>query len=99
MSILKTLGAQWSAMSTAEKVKFVLGLMVQTGSAVIGGDIAARSAAGKKPLTRACVAVAGIGLGAAIGEAANKPIEETVDLTAEFIKMRKEQKEEGTKNA
>lgn len=103
MSFLRAIRDQWTAMSLADKIKFVLECLAQAGGAAIAGDIAGKAAEDKKPLTRVCITVAGAGLGMAAGTVATNALHEAVDNTVELIEMRKEaaanKAKEGAKDA
>lgn len=95
MSIFKSLKATWSSMTTVEKVGTVLNYMAIIGGACIGSDIAydhinrCSTKVGK-----ACVFVAGVGIGGYIGDQAGQKVEETVKAIAELNEMRKQAKAE-----
>ena len=100
MSIFSRIKASWQAKSTAEKIKYVLGVMAELGCGMIASDIASRSSIGRSKLERVCAIVGGAGLGMAAGEVSKKAIYETVDAfsgLADEVKKAKAQKE-GTAN-
>lgn len=98
MSMLKRLQAEWKTMTAAQKINMVLDIMISIGGGAIGGSIAGKTSVGRNKLEKACLCVTGIGLGMAIGEAAQKPVDELCDAADKIIKFRKKTKE-GEANA
>lgn len=96
MSVFSRMKATWQAMSTADKIKKVLGIMAEFGCGMMASDLASRSSIGKGKLGRACAFVGGCGLGMAAGEVSKKAIYETVDAfsgLSDEVKKAKAQKE------
>ena len=93
MSILTSLQAEWKTKTTAEKIKTIVDAMIQVGAASIAGDIVKRTASAKKPIGRACVTLAGAGIGMALGDVACKPIDEIIDTADKLISQGKQAKE------
>lgn len=94
MSIIRAMQAEWKTMTTAEKVKTVLDLVVDLGCSVIAGDITARAVKGKSKAQMVCGIVAGSALGAAAGRVACKEVDEFVDAVDAAMKMRNKAKED-----
>ena len=88
--MLRELLDEWKAKSLTDKINTVIGWMVHSGAAIIGGDIAAKVSEGKRPLERICIGLAGAGIGAAIGDTATKPLTEAVTQVSEGIKAARE---------
>ena len=88
MGIIKGLIEDWKCKTPAEKVKTVLEFLAKTGSSLIAGSIACKAAEGRNKLDKVCISVAGIGLGAALGDIAAKPLTEAVDLVEEVRQER-----------
>lgn len=95
--MLRELLDEWKAKSLTDKINTILGWMVHSGAAIIGGDIASKVSEGKRPLERICVGLAGAGIGAAIGDAAAKPITDAVTQVSDAVKAAREK--EGSANA
>lgn len=100
MSVFSRMKATWQTMSTAEKIKKVLGIMAEFGCGMMASDLASRSSIGRSKLERACAFVGGCGLGMAAGEVSKKAIYETVDTFSEAVDAAKKAKaqKEGTVN-
>lgn len=94
MSIIRAMQAEWKTMTTAEKVKTVLDLVVDLGCSVIAGDITSRAIKGKSKVLKICGTIGGSALGAAAGRVACKEVDEFVDGVDAMMKMRKQAKED-----
>lgn len=94
MSIIRAMQAEWKTMTTAEKVKTVLDLVVDLGCSVIAGDITARAVKGKSKALAVCGTIAGSALGAAAGRVASREVDEFVDAVDAAMKMRNKAKED-----
>jgi hypothetical protein len=98
MSIIKKLQQGWKAMPTVKKVKICLDFVAQVGCGFLGGDISRTFSEGKKPLAKVCYYVAGYGLGCAMGDAASKAMDETIDSFVTMNELRKEGNKEEKAN-
>lgn len=94
MSIIRAMQAEWKTMTTAEKVKTVLDLVVDFGCSVIAGDITARAVKGKSKVVTVCGIIGGSALGAAAGRVASREVDEFVDAVDAMMKMRNKAKED-----
>lgn len=94
MRILNVLQAEWKSMTAAQKVKTVLDIVISVGGSIIGGDIARRSAVGRNKAEQVCLYAAGIGLGMAVGEMAQKPVDDLIDGVDKALQQRKQMKQE-----